>query len=526
MNNEARVELVKKACQEMYDSVQPRYNELLKLGDAAKSERNDIVRDVNKALKIYEGVSESNVMHHEGETEKLQKVIYYEGETEKLQKEFTEKYGVKLETKMYSTEISSLDEDTPVDSKKSNGGALLGVGLGAAALGILAGMGLSSCNKDTKTNENNAEVNKVIASNNEAVVEETENGRLVITSNKNQNNGEKATVISDVEQSVNEVVAENLVLGEYGTFFDASNEEQVMARAQYLFDNYYLKFMPKLSQSERDFITVDRIANTIRVMNGHCPVDENGYMELDANTVDTYGQAFIELTANIPSSDVMGTVELVPAYLFAEDGSDLQYFIKSYDDVYARIAEGRNNRNSDEYRAAGKVMAAKYWTEWFLQGMGGNILYNNETDEITYDNNNVAFSDQYGRLVHYNPDTLEIEKNLEVYQVTNPHNFDATSRYFAYQATMARYGSFIKEAEFNQMATICIPACVDYSTKTLEELSIPAIYTAINDGVWNDIIARSAGIEVPTEPMLVGFWEALDAQLNFEYSHANTLKLS
>ena len=221
MNNEARVELVKKACQEMYDSVQPRYNELLKLGDAAKSERNDIVRDVNKALKIYEGVSESNVMHHEGETEKLQKVIYYEGETEKLQKEFTEKYGVKLETKMYSTEISSLDEDTPVDSKKSNGGALLGVGLGAAALGILAGMGLSSCNKDTKTNENNAEVNRVIASNNEAVVEETENGRLVITSNKNQNNGEKATVISDVEQSVNEVVAENLVLGEYGTFFDA-----------------------------------------------------------------------------------------------------------------------------------------------------------------------------------------------------------------------------------------------------------------------------------------------------------------
>ena len=215
-----------------------------------------------------------------------------------------------------------------------------------------------------------------------------------------------------------------------------------------------------------------------------------------------------------------------PAYLFAEDGSDLQYFIKSYDDVYARIAEGRNNRNSDEYRAAGKVMAAKYWTEWFLQGMGGNILYNNETDEITYDNNNVAFSDQYGRLVHYNPDTLEIDKNLEVYQVTNPHNFDATSRYFAYQATMARYGSFIKEAEFNQMATICIPACVDYSTKTLEELSIPAIYTAINDGVWNDIIARSAGIEVPTEPMLVGFWEALDAQLNFEYSHANTLKLS
>lgn len=490
MKNEARVKLVQKACQEMYDSVQPRYNELLKLGDKARSERNDIVRDVNKALKIFENVSESNV-------------IYYESEIKKLQQEFTEKYGVKLDTKMYGEEKESQKvevQDDTREEEKSNAGALLGVGLGAAALGVLAGAALTSCN----------------TSNNEAVVEETENGRLVITTNNEQ----------DVEQSLDEVVAESLILGEYGTFFDASDEEQVMARAQYIYDNYYAKFMYKLSQSERDFITVDRIANTIRVMNGHCPVDENGYMELDANTVDTYGQAFIELTANIPSSDVMGTVEMVPAHLFAEDGSDLQMFIKSYDDVYARIADGRNNRNSDEYRAAGKVMAAKYWTEWFLQGMGGNILYNTESDEITYDNNNIAFSDELGRLVHYNPETLEIDKNTEVYQVTNPHNFDATTRYFAYQATVARYAPFIKEAEFNQMATICIPACVDYSSKTLEELSIPEIYTAINDGVWNDIIARSAGMEVPTEPMLVGFWEALDDQLNFEYSHTNTLKLN
>ena len=76
------------------------------------------------------------------------------------------------------------------------------------------------------------------------------------------------------------------------------------------------------------------------------------------------------------------------------------------------------------------------------------------------------------------------------------------------------------------MATICVPVCVDYSSKEMDELSLPEIYTAINDGVWNDIIARSAGMEVPTEPMLVGFWEALDAQLNFEYNHTNTLKLS
>ncbi len=521
MNNEARVELVKKACQEMYDSVQPRYNELLKLGDKARSERNAIVRDVNKALKIYEGVSESNI-------------VDYEAETEKLQQEFTEKYGVKLETKMYRAikpiEKAEIREENTAENKKSNVGAFVGVAAAALGLGVVSGLALSSCNKDNKTNTNNSEVNKVIASNNEAVVEETENGRLVIKSNEEQQNGETATIVSDVEQSVDEVVADSLVLGEYGTFFDASDEEQVMARAQYIYDNYYAKFMSGLGQAERDFITVERIANTIRVVNGHCPLDENGYMQLDANTHLTYGQAFTELVCNTPSSRDLsrttGRVEFVPAYLFAEDGSDLQYFIKSYDDLYAQVAEGRNNNDSEQYRKAGKILAAKYLTEWLYQGMYGNILYNTETGEITYDTGNIAFSEELGRLVHYNPDTLEIDRNIEVYQTTNPYNFDATTRFLAYQSTMTRYPSYIKEAEFNQMATICVPACINYSSKEVEELGIHEIYTAIDDGVWSDMIAKSAGMEVPTEPVVISFLNDLANQLSFEYNHANTLKLN
>ena len=75
------------------------------------------------------------------------------------------------------------------------------------------------------------------------------------------------------------------------------------------------------------------------------------------------------------------------------------------------------------------------------------------------------------------------------------------------------------------MATVCIPACVNYSSKEMEDLSIDQIYTAIDTGVWNDIIARSAGMEVPKEPVAGGFWQSLGDQLMFEYEHSNNLTL-
>ncbi len=272
-----------------------------------------------------------------------------------------------------------------------------------------------------------------------------------------------------------------LKMGELGTFLDATDNEQVEARAQYIIDNYYSKWMDKVSDDERSQITLERISNIIRVMNGQCPLDDNGNRYYDPNVVDTYGQAFIDLVSDIPSSDVMGTVEVVPAYLFAIDGTKLQDYIKTYDDLYAKVAEGRNKRDDSIYRPAAEEIARLYWFGWFLQGQNNYV---------------------------------------------NPTNFEAESRYFAYQATTSRYGSYIKEAEFNQRAAVCIDACVDYDTKLEEPLSIAEIYTAINDGIWNDIIAKSAGLEVPTEPMLVGYWHALNDQLSYVYEHAEVKTLN
>ena len=343
--------------------------------------------------------------------------------------------------------------------------------------------------------------------------------------NKNIDNSNEATVEEENDSSTltNEygelikVDSMELKPGEYGTFFNVEDDEQVNARAEYIYNNYLSKFMDKLCDADRKVIIKDHetvedaireIANTIRVVNGKLPVDENGNRNLDASVdsvEDYYLNRLIDYTANIPSCDVMETIEYVPGYLFAEDGSELSEFIKSYDDIYRKIAEARNNRNGENLAKYVKVMAAKYWTEWFLQGMYGNILYDAECKEIYYG------------------DT--IPEGVEGYVVRNPYALKDHLKANAFYATMFRYGSFIYEAEHNQMSTQCIPSCIDYSSKEIDYLSIDQIYTAIDSGVWNNIIAKSAGMEAPKDPVSVGFWQALNKELYFEYNNMKSLQL-
>ena len=538
-NVEERINNLKEELIKLDASLQVKYNELEKEG--ASHLEKSIVDDYSfKIRKLFVDLVESNVEETED------KLI-------ELEKEITRVYGDELVKSIYIKPVVIKNEE-PEEKKDKHNLYVAGLASGAILTGLV---GYAVMNGNNKTNQA-----AVINSRDLETVSETE------TNTNGLVDGNQETIVIAVEDTPEPTVAPTvaptpvptvvptpvptpvptvaptpeptpevtiapveevvtLVLGEPGTFLDVTDEEQVMARAQYIYDNYYAGFVDKLSADERAHVTVERIANTIRVVNGNCPLDENGYKMLDANTTDTYSQAFVDLTANIPSSDVMGTVEMVPTHLFAVDGSETQEFLKSYDELYARIAEGRNNRNSDEYRAAGKIIAAKMWCEWFCQGMGGNILYNTQTGEIDYDNN-VRFNESTGNWEYVCPENgnVEVLYNTEVYPVTNPHNIDATYRYFAYMGSMYRYGSFIKEAEFNQMATICIPACINYSTKEMEELSIAQIYTAIDEGIWNDVIARSAGMSGRTEPFCVGFWEALNDQLEFDYTHSNTLKLN
>ena len=112
-----------------------------------------------------------------------------------------------------------------------------------------------------------------------------------------------------------------------------------------------------------------------------------------------------------------------------------------------------------------------------------------------------------------------------MYGDVNPHNFDGAQRYFAFQATTSQYGPFAFEYNLNAMQPVCIEACVDYSTKEKDLLNVNAIFTALNTGEWNQVIARSAGMEVDNNPWLPLFWEQLNDELIFKYDHQSTLKL-
>ena len=538
---EKRIKSFQNECVKLDSSLNVLHSELKAEGMATNAELGYIVDCAEFVQKLYDEVNESNIAQSEKE------LIALERDLKKA-------YGKGTVEKIYTVPERSNKKATV--EKPSRGAAY--------AAGILTGLivvGVGSCVAHNISNSRNAQESQLEIVSESETRTNTDNDELVVVATEDTAPIVAAAGLVPTPTPVEATpipvptatpmpvatpaptpvptatpaptpapTATPVVLtGEPGTFVDITDPAQVTARAQFIYDNYFAPYMDKLSDSERAYVTVERIENTIRVMNGRCPLDNNGYKFMDANTTDTYSQAFVELYANTPSSDVMGIVEFVPASLFAVDGSELQAFLKSYDELYARVAEGRNTRNSDMYRGAGKIIAAKMYYEWHCQGMGGYILFNTETQDLEVENN-IRYNTTTETWERLCPESGEYKplENTEVYKITNPYNIDATYRYFAYAGTMYRFGSYIEEAEHNQMAPICVRVCVDWATKELNEYTIDEIYTGINEGVWNNIIAKHAGMEeeAPGIPVSVGFWQALNDQLEYDYTHSNTLSLN
>ena len=308
-------------------------------------------------------------------------------------------------------------------------------------------------------------------------VEETENEVNNETNINNETNSAEDSKEESKEESNEE--AKNLQPGELGTFLDASDAEQVQARAQYLFDNYYSPNMKYIDAGDQHLVTVENIANTIRVMNGELPLDENGYQFKDGATVDDYTSVLLATTVNAGSTKGEEYYHF-PAYLFAEDGSEVQEFIKSYDDIYDKLVYSMNVGDDAQAEDAIACLGYKFWNEWYLQGMYGD---------------------------------------------TNPHTFDTDLRYLAFVTTIEPYNTTALEYHLNEKKPVCIEACYDYETKDKELLSVNEIKVALETGEWNQISAKLAGMDVPNNPWLPLFWEALDDQLNWKYDHRDTLIL-
>ena len=481
MKNEL-VEKTKNLSREIYNALKTKHEVLKREGEKTEV-LNEVVAEAKKAVAIYKGVNEENVETLYSKAINLQNTVEF-------------KYGLTFSDSEFpvidSVEESRADEEeveeeTQVEeSKKGHGGA---IALGLASVAALTGLAIHTGMNANRAKNSNVEKTET--------VEETENNVIVIgptqetEENKIVPTEEPKVELTQVQET--KVEEPQLVLGEYGTFFDVTNDEQVNARAQYIIDNYYSQFMNQLSESERSIITRENIANVIRVMAGELPLDENGNKVMDANIVDNYGAMYTELVGELGSSPQLeGRYFNIPAHLFTTDGTELSEFIKGYDEAYQTITNGFNKAADERLqgvevtggtmvREGISTLGTKYWNEWVMQGIYGD---------------------------------------------TNPYNFSAKDRLFAYLSSFAKYGQTALEYNLDSMQAVCIPVCVNYETKEINEISVNEIFFGYASGEWDTVIAKLAGVEAHAEPDSVAFTQDLFDELNWKYNNLKQLKLN
>lgn len=427
-NIKAQNEIALKA-QEVYESYNTAKAELAKYEEIYNNYVNlcgsqSIESDETRAKELENAVSEAR-----------EKLVEFENT-------LANKYGVVIERAQEEQDDEDEMEYTSGKPKKGTAKKVIaGVLAFAAAVGL--GYGLRGCT-DTKVQNNTA---------------------LVETETKN-----------DKEP------------GEYGTFLDVTDDEQVNARANYLYNTYFEQFRSKLTPTEQEMITPEKIANIIRVANGELPLDSEGNRYYDANLTDDYIQALTKITADLPSSPALDKIYNVPTHLFAVDGSDLSNFMMKYDEDYANIADARNNRDGEKAQASIASLGQKLWYEWSLQGM------NYEID---------------GKMTDYK----------------SPFDLPAAQRALALNASVAKYGPYVFEYNLNAMQPVCIDACVDYYSKTMKQLTVNEIFVGVTSGEYDTVIAKAAGIEVDKEPDSIAFDQDLRDQLEFKYRELKQMTL-
>ena len=368
----------------------------------------------------------------------------------KFESSLIEKYNVPVEEEKIEQEVEPtvVEEETEEYENKENkkGGKAKKVIAGVLALAAAAGLGYGLRGCSAKTQD-----------------------------------GDIAIVDTDTD------IDEELT-GKYGQFKDVTNDEQVNARANYLYNTYFEQFRSKLTPTEQEMITPEKIANIIRVANGELPLDADGNKYFDANLTDDYIQALTKITADLPSSPALDKIYNVPTHLFAVDGSDLSNFMMKYDEDYENVADARNNRDGEKAQAAIASLGQKLWYEWSLQGM------NYEID---------------GQMTDYK----------------SPFDLPAKERALALNASVAKYGPYVFEYNLNAMQPVCIDACVDYYTKTMKKLTVNEIFVGVTSGEYDTVIAKAAGIEVDKEPDSIAFDQDLRDELEFKYKELKQMTL-
>lgn len=274
---------------------------------------------------------------------------------------------------------------------------------------------------------------------------------LASCSNKNAEvlNAETEAEDLDVDTETEEELKEEPELkpGEPGTFKDASNEDEINARVDWYFENYFDKEYPNLTDVEKDSINKENLADMIKIVNGEV-IDGFEMNEL-VNYDNKLTQMFSTYLSTLERAEA-NNVGFIPSQYLYEDGSHEQKCAAEVDAVMEPLIEAINKHDNEAFK--------KYATEF------GELM-----------------RDQY-----YYPDA-----QANHYNVRSIASYP--SRMHLYGLSYSQYVANILEYGIVNNIDVCIPFCFD-NDGYVEEIPLSKLMATLDFvpiGEWEYVLKRS-----------------------------------
>lgn len=190
--------------------------------------------------------------------------------------------------------------------------------------------------------------------------------------------------------------------------FDVTNKDDVRNAAE----NIYEEIKPMLEAENDPYLnaiaTVENIEDMIRVLNGELPMNK----KFNEDTLDQTIQLHADIFSNVGHVD--NTLYDVKYENFFEKGSLEAMYARSYDELYAKIANARRTGNVGEFIELVGELGTKIHNEWYLAGLNGGF---------------------------------------------NPYAFEERKQYLALLTATSRYNNFVLEYTQQYDIVICVPTC-------------------------------------------------------------------
>lgn len=267
----------------------------------------------------------------------------------------------------------------------------------------------------------------------------------------------------------------------YGNFTDVTDEEQVQERAEW----YYNTFLANQANNANP-ITVEDLANDIRVFNGEFKLDASGnpsYNDMDVvqSSID------LHTIANYDSVSSLGNnIRFTPTAPLFVDGSLAQKGAIDLDNAMAKVVKAINADDKEAF-----IEASKEW---------GKVVVS------MFD-----YEDMTGKYVGI-------------------HQVDAPTSFPLFHAMNSKYASTILEySEANHIA-ICIPYCIDYCTNETKDVALSEIMYNLNERNIDAVAVRSGNLEqyeknnvTLPEDLCLSAKEYFNSKYDLEIGHSRSL---